>query len=159
MPSINFKDIALKIVPSYRRKPKMMDFIYSLIKPIDNTNVVFSAFTSDTDYYLKFNGQIIYLEHILNDLYDNISRGIYIEDLANVDKIYLRNRVEARPPFYLYNRAEAQPPKYFKNLTEYTSNNRFIVKVPNTVTYVELEMRAIIDKYKQAGVNYTIEVI
>ena len=54
-------------------------------------------------YKLSFNSQVIYLEHILNDMFDNINRGIYIDNVADLNRPYLHNKVEGVAPFYFYN--------------------------------------------------------
>lgn len=159
MPSIDFNNIASKIVPFQLRKSRVIDYLKSLLKPLVFINNLFSNAQIKIDKDVLYTGQIIYLERLLNDLYDNTIRGIYIQDVANISKTYLHNRIEVRPPYYLYNRSESEPPKYLKNRTEYFNNNRFTIHVPSSVTFQEIQMRSVVDKYKQAGVNYTIQII
>ena len=101
--NINVRDIALKLVPPLLRKTKLVEFLYSIIKPLQTINDSFSLFRNDIDYALSFNAQIIYLEHFLNDKYDPNLRRIYITDVANIKHNYIYNNVESFTPIYLYN--------------------------------------------------------
>lgn len=74
--------------------------IISQIKINYNT---FIQYRSDALYKLSFNAQIMNLRHILNDTFDNVNRGIYIDNVADLNRIYFYNKVEVRPPFYMYN--------------------------------------------------------
>lgn len=157
MYNISFKDIVNKLLPLALRKERVKAFLYALIKPLKDVNSTFSGFKDGIDYELRFNGQTIYLEHILNDKYDSILKRIYIEDTSAIDYTYLFNEVEAREKFYLRNLSEATPPIYLENITEQVNQTHFKVKVPSTITFSTPEMEALVDKYRKAGTNYTIE--
>lgn len=117
----------------------------------------FLQFRNDTTYWLYFNGQIIYMEHVLNDQFDPANRGIYIENLADIQYDYLYNAIEQRTPIYLDNVSENKPPDYFVNQSEYDAHTTFIVWVPSTVTFDANKMKAIVNKYRIAGKTYQIQ--
>jgi hypothetical protein len=159
MYNVDFDDIAKKLIPLRLRKVKALDYLSAILKPLKSLHADFLSFVNTKKYELKFTGQIIYLEHLLNDTYDSTTRGIYIVDTANIDLTYWFNRGELTSFYYLRNRSEGQPPKYLKNRIEYINHIHFIIKVPSGVSFVEVQMRTLIDKYLQAGKNYTIEII
>lgn len=59
-------------------------------------------------YDLQFNGQIMYLEYVLNDLFDNNLRRIYINNTAdNSARLFIFNKVEGQPKHYVFNKWNA----------------------------------------------------
>lgn len=157
MYNIDFNDIAVKLTPIRLKRVKLISFVFSFLKPLNTLLIVFNQLRATTNYSLQFNGQVIYLEHYLNDLYDPINRGIYIQDTANTSANYLFNDNEQRPPLYIHNEAE-QGVIYLRNSDEDENVNHFIIKVPNGITYNELLMRKQVDYYRVAGKQYTIQI-
>ncbi len=96
--NIDYKRISENLMPFFLRKEKLKEFIYSAIKGLQDVNDLFHQYTIDTDYKLKFNAQVIYLEHVLNDKFDNTSRTIYIENISNLyNNDYIFNQSEGEP--------------------------------------------------------------
>lgn len=153
---IDFHKILRLILPLSKRKVKIDSWLYIILQPITYLNNLFYQFKEVTNYKLKFNGQVIYLEHYLNDLYDPSQRRIYIEDTSNTDPNYIFNRVELLPALILYNQSE-NTPVYFLNNNEYTEQIDFIVKIPSGININSDLLRLEIDYYKQAGKKYKIE--
>lgn len=154
--NIDFRHIVYNLTPYFLRSDENLSWLYSLIEPVAELNIVFNSFRDNTLYLLQFTSQTIYLEHYLNDQFDPIGRGIFITNLDELDWIFLRNEIEQKPPFYLFNDVEAAPPVYFKNYTELLNDTNFIINIPVAVSYVENIVRARVDFYNQAGKNYTI---
>ena len=154
---VDFTDLANKLLPPQRRKPVFKDYLKAAFKPLQQLNDILFNYRRDTRYKLAITGQVIYLEHYLNDLYDPVLRRIYIADTASIEYDYLYNVVETGGPMYLYNAAEAEPPIYLENYSEIASADSFIVMVPVAVTYDETVMRSQIDQYKAAGRQYSID--
>lgn len=153
---IDFNNLINKLLPISKRKDRVVAFLYLILHPIKTINILFDLFKKDIDYKLIFNGQVIYLEHYLNDLYDNTNRGIYIVDGSRTNQNYVYNRAEQIPSLVLYNRAE-NTPVYFINNNEVVEEVNFIIKVPSSVVFNEKIMREQIDIYKSAGKKYIIE--
>jgi hypothetical protein len=129
-------------------------------KPIKELNVEFKLWKDRLDYDLRFNGQTINLEHVLNDLFDNSSRRIYIQDTSIVNYVYVSNKIEGSGRLYLSNKSETTAPDvYFENRTEQTNQIHFKVMVPSSLGFSVIQMKALVDKYKIAGVKYQIESI
>ncbi len=101
--NINFRDIVLKNWIPFLRKQKTIDFLYSLIKPLQSLNDSFNLFRNKVSSDLSYNSQVIQLERLLNDCYDPTQRRIFIEDTANIDYNYLYNELENREAVYFYN--------------------------------------------------------
>ena len=153
---IDFRHVAYNLLPHFLRGDKNLSWLYSLVEPIKELNIIFNSFRDNTLYNLQFTGQTIYLEHFLNDQFDPIGRGIYITTLDELDWIFHFQKAEAKPPFYYYNASEGMPFIYLKNQTELLNEVNFIVNVPVAVVFDELFMRAKIDYYNHIGRIYEI---
>lgn len=96
------------------------------------------------------------MEAFLNDRFDFIGRGIFIEDSLTVTTLYIFKRAEANP-VWLYTRPEDIPVHVYTR-GELMGNLTidFIVWVPVGVPYDEAEMRAMIAT-KLCGKRYTIQ--
>jgi len=181
---INYKNIAVNILPHFLRKDNLKNWVYAFIKPLetlhnDVTKPVFSfgqinkAFYQWYSYihnFLRFNGQIIYLEKYLNSIYYptladpnfltgetwHSLGGMWILDTASSSIKYVYNKSEGLPPIYVYNLSE-NIPVYLYNTSEVGTYD-FIVLVPvadYTTAMVPL-LTARINQYKLAGKRYLI---
>lgn len=64
-----------------------------------------SATRDEIEYVLRFTGQAVYLQHFLNDQFDNISRGIYINCLSKFNQLHITNKADSLVlPVYLFNK-------------------------------------------------------
>ena len=154
--NIDFRHIIYNLTPYFLRSDANLSFLYSLVEAVGELNIIFNSFRDNTLYLLQFTSQIIYLEHYLNDQFDPIGRGIYIDNIEELDWLFLFNVVEQKPPLFIFNKAEAATPVYFKNFNELINDINFIINIPVAVTFVENVVRAKVDFYNQAGKNYTI---
>ena len=147
------------------RNPRFLALIKSYLKPLYELSVIFTEYKEKTLDVVSHNGQIIYLEHRLNQLYNNGDPGIVIADTANVEYVYLSNKSEGYDPVYIFNKGEAYDPVFIGNKAEYGAAFDFIVQVPAPL-YADLllndeqglnNMKSVINMYKLAGKRYKIE--
>ncbi len=153
---INFNSTTRKLIPISKQKNKISAFLYLILHPLKAVNILFDQYKTDTNYKLIFNGQIVYLEHYLNDIYDSTQRRIYIQDTANAVYNYIYNQAELLPTLMVYN-ANENVPVYLINNNEAVEQIDFIIKVPSSITYNQKVMRSQVDYYKSAGKKYKIE--
>lgn len=102
--NINWLKIIKENVPFFLRTPVRMDWILSMISAINQIYQEFIIQQKVYVYKIRFNGQVIYLEKILNDKFDPVGTGIYIIDGNTNVATYLYRRIELKPPLYLYKR-------------------------------------------------------
>lgn len=150
------------------KQPRVLAFIKSLLKPIYELSEIFNAYKISTLDLITHNGQIIYLEHRLNQLYNGGNSGIIIVDTANISYVYIANKSEGYEPIYIGNKADYAPDDskvYIGNKAEYAAQFDFIVKVP-ALLFAQLQlnnnqginnMKSVINMYKIAGKRYKIE--
>lgn len=90
---INVKRLALLLLPTFWRKPLLSALAYAAVSPLQWLHTQFMRWKCDTDYRLRYNGQVCHLRAVLNDLFDPIDRRITITDNAeNVGYIVLHRR-------------------------------------------------------------------
>lgn len=130
--NIDFNDIAKKLIPESERGPRFIAWFKSAIRPLVQLHSQFTSFRDDINYKLLFNAQVIYLEHFLNDQYDNVNRQIYIEDTANITYNYLYNENENRPPVYLHNYSSVD---YMRNENEFYETDIKLYNIPENQPY------------------------
>lgn len=182
------------MLPTFWRTATRTTWVLVLIYPFRSLYIKFQAFKTEVDYLNYYNSQIIYLEKVLNDKWDLLNRGIYIDNLADLDRLYIFNKLEAKPTTFVYNKWQPlilypagsqisyklkiyqctspttgqfpditpgvwryqKDAPIMRNKQEFNLQNDFIVYVPSSVTFDESQMRATINQYKFAGLNYQI---
>lgn len=158
MININLIQLAMMLLMGFLRQDLLKEFVGVVVGQINGASTL-HTFYQEKEYEMTFTGQVIYLEHYLNDLYDPINRDIYIEDFDGPETTYLFNKAENNEETYLFNKSENEPPTYLYNKAELQALQiDFVVFVPASVTFTEVVMRKQIDKYKLAGKAYKIEV-
>ena len=79
---VNFKRLALLLLPTFRRRPLTAAVAYAAVSPLQYLHTQFILWKQNTDYRLRHNGQVCYLRGLLNDLFDPIDRRITVTDNA-----------------------------------------------------------------------------
>lgn len=130
-----------------------------LMRGIQTLHTSFLALISKTRYEMNITGQVIYLEHYLNDLFDANDRRIFIDDGSPILAPFLFRKVENTPQI-IYNKSEGQNPFYLYRKDDFLSQNDFVIMIPGAIpitTDLENRIRAAVNRYKQAGSRYTLE--
>jgi len=129
-----------------------IDWINAILTPIKQLNNAVVSYANQVYYRLSITGQVIYLEHYLNDLYDKVERRIYISEDQILLPPFLFNKEDDEDPWYI------EGDDYLYNQADYTGNS-FIINVPNALPLTQTLTNQIsksTNQYKQAGVSYTI---
>lgn len=144
------------------RNQSNVAFIYSFIKPLELIHNQFKEFRSKSLYKVRHNSQIVYMEAVLNDEFDNDLRRIRIVNNEFDNILYLYEPLERREVF-IYE-PEDNKPVYLAEAYLNEEGVDFIVYVPPDLQPVEAElnayltkMRGLIDFYKLYSKNYKIE--
>jgi hypothetical protein len=160
--NLNVLNFAKNLIPKKIRDEVTISWLGAKLNPLQNLNNTFAFYAKKTRYDLSFTGQVIYLEHVLNDVFDPVNRSIYIEDPtpSNIDNTYVFYGVENQILPYVYYDAEGVASPYLLYELEFFGIPDFIVWIPSQVmnSQNEPKIRAIINKYKQAGKFYKIRV-
>lgn len=90
---ISVKRLALLLLPTFWRRPLFAALAYAAVSPLQSLHTRFMRWRQDTDYRLRYNGQVCHLRAVLNDLFDPGERRITVTDNAeNVGYISLPRR-------------------------------------------------------------------
>lgn len=151
--NIDFKKLALLMIPSFLRKPILTAYLQSLLVPLENLHLEWLQKRTDDWYALNHTGQVYSLRNALNDKLDEGSRRISISDGNAYPRKYIYTPIENKLKFLgklsIYQNAE------FLN-TGYD----FIVHAPQEVIDTKInELQALIIKYKLASKRYQIKAI
>lgn len=159
----NFKLIAERLLPSFKRQPNMLKWFGALTLPIQTLrNQIFDIYRPDVIERTKQNSQTLVLEGILNNTY-NLEEPpfIYIQNNLSsaVDQLLLRKISEGLPPLFLRKETEVpDTPFYFRKEIETLTDFDFIVFVPSSIFgTIENRVRAQIEGLKLIGVNYDVQ--
>lgn len=145
------------VLPPILRKPTSLAFLEAVAEPFETLQSNLYGNHEHTKELLKFNGQVCYLEHVLNDNFDFSSRQIYIGD-GNVNPLtYVFDESEPNEDLILFNQSEGGTPPYLYNLSEIAIEVDFIVFYPGSIVpFDENLMRSIIDRYRCASKRYLL---
>lgn len=151
--NINFDILAIQMLPNKNRKPIIVAYAQSILKPIDTLHYLWKQKRIDSLYKLDHTGQICYLRGALNDKFDPSLRRIYIDD------------GNAFPRKYIYTRAENHPvflgKMYINQNSEYINTGAdFFVYVPQSIIDTQMEkLNAVIEYYRLSSKRYKIQPI
>lgn len=154
---ISFTEFAKILVPRFIRQPKTLAWLNALLAPLRSLYSQFYAFKEAVIYDTEHDGSVVSLEKVLNDAFDPSDRGIYI---LNADVIDTDHYYDVSDDYdydnedsYIYD------PEVFNN-----NGIDFTVYVPGElqpeteaeITTLQIQIRAKVDKFKFAGLNYNI---
>lgn len=155
---VYYDTLCYQLLPVRLRKMRTVAWVRCLIAPIKWMYIQFSERRNSNLYQVAHNGQVVYLTAALNDLFDPVGRGIYIEDGLYEDPLFVYTVPEVKE-LWLGLSTETSTPTYPVPQVLYTDGetillgNAFVVKVPASLPYDEQRMRAMINKYRLTSKN------
>jgi len=145
-----------RLIPPHKRKPKRIAWIRDLLTPLQwLRDQIFDIYRPDVVERTKYNAQTIVFEEILNKKFDAILKRIYIVNFYNTLIYTYFYKKSENKPVYFYKKSENKPVYLFKK-SEFLIDFDFIVHCPVGLSTQDKIIRAIIDKYKIVGTNYTV---
>lgn len=159
--NIDWNTIIKVLVPPVYRGTKHLDWLKALTAPLRSLYASFILYKDDRMYYASITFQKIAMEKMLNDIFDNAARRIYIHDVIGTSSVYISNKGLGYPPVYVYNSSVAHDELWVYNKTVYYDELDFVVKIPAMLmgTINQNRMKALIKQYKFAGKRYEIQSI
>lgn len=148
-----------KLLPPELRSGSVIDFLTSLVHPLQVTMDANEAFDFDIRLRAKFNGRKMILQAALNTIFAQPANTIIVEtQFANIAyNNYIYNESEGITIF-TYGEAESSNTMYTFNESEPISTFDFLVKVPIGIYTAELDrrIRAEVKLYKLAGKTFDV---
>ena len=153
--------ILRQLTPKFPTTDKHYSWLYALFTPFTTLKTSFNTYITDKNYELDFNGQVISLERLLNDQYDNTLRRIFIEDSAATEQPFLffssDNNVSEGDSWLFFDgdtNVAITDFWFFEEVSQYVVD--FVVNVPSALVYEQAELIAYVNKYKLAGKSFAI---
>lgn len=173
---VNYKKLALRLLPAMlQRSYTLSGLLFAMVKPLAELQHEFLLFRDEKLNRLKYNGQVCYLQAMLNDMFDNKEgkRPIRVEDAKDPELAFLiftREKAEENSAktklFSLRQSVEKEASKKkMLNLRGYSGISAFdfVVKLNMTIAdathFDEAIMRRRIDTFKLTSKRYSIEYL
>lgn len=149
--------------PTFFRKPVIKALLISFITPVIYNYNAFKNYRLFCLYRLSHNGQISYLEDVMNDYFDNTQRRIRIANVEFKDPIYFYEPQENREVFF-YEPTDNKPVYFYESQDFLGDGVDFVVMVPPSLrplilaqeTALLTQMKGQLDYYKLYSKNYKI---
>lgn len=149
---IDFRKLVGQLLGSLLKKSKRIAWLTAGLKPLRNLHDEFLTFSNLKVYEVKWNGQTIKLEKLLQDKFGS---GITITNNSqNLDEFIIGDGTDEGsywgdgPDVESYIGTSYNPALF-----------NFTVNVPGSIVFVQSEMEAWINKYKLFGTTYNIVIV
>jgi len=143
-----------QVLPPILRKTVLFEIAKILVSPLIYIYTMLSAYRISCNDKLGINGQVIYIEKILNDKNFLINNEIYITDITEkYNYIYPKGG----EPLYINTKDEGVN-RYFKNKGEGKYSGDFSVNVPSFLADKVSDIRSLTNYYKPAGRGFIINI-
>lgn len=161
---IDFQSIMLQLTPPFLKKERLLALWSVFSSSLTYIHELFESYSNVTSFELKYNGQTICLQQILNAKFP-YSLPIFITDsLDELPYVYIfLNQEVIIEEHYIYTNTETADELYLHTNEEYNAIDDFYVYVPQLL-YDELNaegklplFNSIIQKRKIVGKSYTIK--
>ncbi len=159
MYKIDFRILIQMLIPSLIKKPRLTALLVVLFFPFKLIWDKFTTFRKFTQLQLNCTGQVIYLERLLNLMFNNGNSGITIVDGSFTIRFYLSNKNEGFEAVYFTNKSEDIEAIYLQNKSDFFYDFDFLVQIPTSINLTELDKNrliAIVQKYAIAGKTFNI---
>ena len=151
-------------LPVEVRRPTMAKWMQALLKPLKELHSYFETYRLATLKKMRYNGQVIVLENVLNDLYDPLLRRFRISttyDVLNPLYVYRQNETSNTNPApylrteqaYVQDTAHVLTRIYLHTTNELGVLYDFIVLAPDSFIAVSdiTKMKATVNLHRLAG--------
>ena len=148
-------EMARQLLPLIYRRKRLFALLKSFLQPLRDVTDLFDSFRESSRQKLMINGQVIYIEHVLNSYYYFKNREIYIEDTTGVssnfidadgyDTMHVYDQTD-NDVTYLYAEGEGKP------------DGDYIVNIPDIVEYDIEHIKSVLEINRPAGKQFKINV-
>ncbi|SCY94849.1 hypothetical protein [Flavobacterium caeni] len=159
--TLNFSKLVELLVPTFLRKNRTLAFLKVLTAPMQ-------IIAAENLYRMQHDGRTMYLEKMLNEHYGVSSYNhqdhentklIYIDTVSTGDKLYIFQDIETEVSFLEDDDIiDDDLDLFLEEGEDNTLGYSFIIFMPDTITFNEIALRALVDSYRYLGYKYIIEI-
>lgn len=149
---IDFRKLVGQMCGALLKKPKRVAWLTAALKPLRNLHTEFLSYAGLKSYEVKWNGQTIVVQQMLRDKF---GPGIIITNNTDtLDSLLVGDGADTGGNWG----EDPDVDSYIADGYNPAATN-FTVQVPGSITFVQSEMEAWINKYKLFGTTYNIVII
>ena len=162
--NIDFDRLVIWNLANFLRRTVRAVWLNIITVPVRQVYTQFLAFREKSLYKLAHNSQVVYLQKVLNDKFDNTDRRISIRNSNILEPVWHYDTQEQKPVYY-YKTGDKKP-VYFRSQADFDRlNSDFEVIIPLAlkpatqpeVDAFELQVRLLVDYYKLYSKKYIIK--
>lgn len=155
--NLDIYKLAQHLLPPMLRKKRLFALLCVLLLPFYLILQAFQAFRKQSESNMNINGQVIYIEKILNDTFFLENKEIYLSDISD-RQLYVYTRNEMSQVIF-HQRSEVDTQRlYIQQRGEGNLNGNYIVNVPSFLSDKSDEIQRIVEKYKPSGRKYILNI-
>lgn len=155
--NLDIYKLAQYLLPPVLREKRLYAFLCVLLLPTYLILQAFQAFRKQSESNMNINGQVIYIEKILNDTFFLENKEIYLSDIPD-RQLYVYTRNEMSQVIF-HQRSEVDTQRlYIQQRGEGNLNGNYIVNVPSFLSDKSDEIQRIVEKYKPSGRKYILNI-
>ncbi len=151
--NLDLNKVSQQIAPRILWLDPLKAFVGAFLAPILSQQSNFNDRRAEDIYRLEHNSQVVYLEAVLNDTFDNSLRRIRIVDPVEIDSTYVYLHLELKPK-YIYKTSEANSLYIRKTEETVLGGPDFIVEVPSVLAFDIAHLRALVNEYRLASKSF-----
>ena len=153
--NIDFKKLIEWLLPVLKCKPVFISWLYAHLKYLRQLLNNFIAWGAEKKDEISWNGQTIVLKNLL---IQKFGAGIWIENILREKRYVFGWPIHDTRNVNYFTIYNSNNPILYEHGVVLPDQISFIVHVPDTLIYDEVQMQAYIDKYKMLGTNYEIQL-
>ena len=156
---VNWNKLVAWLIPILLCNIGMITALNAFVSPISYLHALFLQFRTSVQYRYSINYQTCYLQKLLNDTYDVISRRIVIVNNQQIMMPTTLYQESEGNPVKLYQESEGNPVILYQEMETGQYNVSFIIKIPAVVIYDVNELTALVYAYCLPTKTFKIDIV
>ena len=153
--NIDFDRLVIWNLATFLRRTVRVIWLRVITSPLLRTYNQLLDFRTQSLYKMAHNSQIVYLQKVLNDKFDNTNRGIKVRNSGILEPVWHFDTQDQKPVYYYDNPDDR--PVYFRDQSAFEQlGSDFDVIIPvtlkpgtqATIKAFELQVKLLVDYYK-----------
>lgn len=155
---INWNRFIVNLLPIRLRTASVYGLIRAMFAPIIDLYNRFQTYDASIKYDLVHNSQTWSIQALLNDAFDPHLRRIYIDDAGGLEPIAIGSDADGDQIIAIGSDAEGDQIIAINGDSAYTGGSwNAVIVLPFSISESEMyRLRALVDKFRLAGIRYDV---